>query len=136
MAAAPPSPAEAPSAFDELFAELIRKGRASEADYDRATDDLATGATTEDALIAEWSPSALDIGCRVCLLGLAKRADLNGMNGTITRFCAASKRYGVRLDTTAKEVSVGPRHVHREGAGDVEATVEALSEAVGRARRR
>ena len=41
-------------ALDTLFADLKSRGLATEADYDRATDALASGATTETELIAEW----------------------------------------------------------------------------------
>ena len=129
---APPQISRAEEQFDALFAELIQKGRATEADYDRATDDLATGATTEASLVAQWSPYALDVGCRVCLRGLEGRADLNGMSGTITGYTLASKRYSVRLDASSKAIAVRANNVERTGDGDVEATVEALSEAVGR----
>ena len=41
-------------ALDLLFADLIAQKRATEADCDRATDELAAGTKTEEQLIAEW----------------------------------------------------------------------------------
>ena len=129
---APPQISRAEEQFDALFTELIQKGRVTEADYDRATDSLATGATTEASLVAQWSPYALDVGCRVRLRGLEGREDLNGMSGTIIGYVLATKRYSVRLDTSSKAIAIRANNVERDGAGDVEATVDALSEAVGR----
>ena len=40
--------------LDALFADLIARGWAKEADLDAATDEFASGAKTEDDLIAEW----------------------------------------------------------------------------------
>ena len=46
--------AEPGAALEALFADLILHEHASEADFDRATDELASGLKTEEALIAEW----------------------------------------------------------------------------------
>ena len=82
-----PQISRAEEQFDTLFTELIQKGRVTEADYDRATDSLATGATTEASLVAQWSPYALDVGCRV----LRRR----GVQVAATSSCAPAGR--VRL---------------------------------------
>lgn len=42
------------AALEALFADLIAEGSATEAELDRATDQLASGTKTEDELIAEW----------------------------------------------------------------------------------
>lgn len=42
------------AALEALFADLIAEGSATEAELDRATDELASGTKTEDELIAEW----------------------------------------------------------------------------------
>ena len=46
------------SKIDALFAEAIAKGKLTEAEQDRATDDLASGAKTEDEIIAFYFPNA------------------------------------------------------------------------------
>eukprot|EP00966_Prymnesium_polylepis_P143417 3310782-Prymnesium_polylepis.1 len=40
------------AALEALFADLIARGVASEADFDRATDVLASGEKSQEALIA------------------------------------------------------------------------------------
>ena len=40
--------------LDALFVDLIARGIATEADCDKATDELAEGKQTEEALAAEW----------------------------------------------------------------------------------
>ena len=40
--------------LDAYFSDLIQRGKATEADCDRATDELASGMKTEDELILEW----------------------------------------------------------------------------------
>jgi len=44
--------------LEALFVDLIARGLASEADCDKATDELADGAKTEDQLVAEWQAKA------------------------------------------------------------------------------
>ena len=43
--------------LDALFAEAISRGHRTDAEYDRATDDLAGGVKTEDELIAFYFPN-------------------------------------------------------------------------------
>ena len=42
------------AALEALFADLIAEGRATEAELDRATDELAAGVKTEEELVAQW----------------------------------------------------------------------------------
>ena len=49
---------EESSPLDALFEELIVDGRASAADYDQATDELASGSKGEAELIADWMEAA------------------------------------------------------------------------------
>ena len=92
--------------FDALFADLLSRERCSEADYDRATDLLASGAKSEADLIAEWTPLALEIGAEVTFKGLQGRADLNGLSGTVVSFVRATGRFGVKLATGGETVAV------------------------------
>ena len=46
------------SRLDALFAEAIARGKASDGEYDAATDQLASGTKTEDELIAFYFPNA------------------------------------------------------------------------------
>ena len=44
--------------IDLLFADAIARGKATDGDYDRATDELASGMKTEDEIIAFYFPNA------------------------------------------------------------------------------
>ena len=81
---------------DALFADLISRERCSEADYDRATDLIASGAKSEADIIAEWTPLALELGAEVTFKDLKGRADLNGLSGTVVSFVRATGRFGVK----------------------------------------
>ena len=43
-----------------IFDALLREKKATEADFDRATDELASGAKTEEELVAEWRRVAVE----------------------------------------------------------------------------
>ena len=51
---------ESGSSLATLFDHLIGHKKATEANYDRATDELASGAKTEDQLISEWKSLSLE----------------------------------------------------------------------------
>ena len=53
------APAREPGALlDALFTDLVARGLATEAEADRATDELAGGTKSEEALVAEWQAKA------------------------------------------------------------------------------
>ena len=106
---------------DTLFADLISRERCSEADYDRATDLIASGAKSEADIIAEWTPLALELGAEVTFKDLKGRADLNGLSGTVVSFVRATGRFGVKAAGgeangvgSGERCAVGKRAARRE----------------------
>ena len=86
-----------PPKLDKLFADLLALERCTDADYDRATDAIASGAKTEAELISEWAPMGLKIGALVKIKNLKSRPELNGCEATVIDFRIANKRYGLQL---------------------------------------
>ena len=109
--------------FDAFFADLLSRERCSEADYDRATDLLASGAKSEADLIAEWTPLALEIGTEVTFKDLKGRADLNGLSGTVVSFVRATGRFGVKLATGGETVAVQRANLEETECGESPACV-------------
>jgi len=109
--------------IDALFADLLSRERCSEADYDRATDLLASGAKSEADLIAEWTLLALEIGTEVTFKDLKGRADLNGLSGTVVSFVRATGRFGVKLATGGETVAVKRANLEETECGESPACV-------------
>jgi hypothetical protein len=83
--------------LETLFADLLALERCTDADYDRATDAIASGAKTEAELMLEWAPMGLEIGTVVKIKNLKSRPELNGCEATVIDFRIANKRYGLQL---------------------------------------
>ena len=103
--------------IDALFADLISRERCSEADYDRATDLIASGAKSEADIIAEWTPLALELGAEVTFKDLKGRADLNGLSGTVVSFVRATGRFGVKA-AGGEAVAVKRANLEETEGGD------------------
>ena len=120
------SSTDATGDIDVLFADLIARERATEADYDRATDMIASGAKTEDDLVSEWTPWALEIGATVTLKGLQGRMDLNGQAATVTEYRMASRRFAVKLANSGETVAVRRANIEDGADGAVEVLADRL----------
>lgn len=100
--------------MDSLFEQLLEMGRASEAEYDAATDRLARGEVTEADMCQLWTPLAIPLDATVCLTGLSSRADLNGKRGRVISFVKDKHRYGVSVLGEALALKPGNLE-HRPG---------------------
>ena len=119
--------------FDPVFAGLVAEGRITEAEFDRATDELARGEKTQRGLLLEFQKYGGSIGMRLRLTGLKGRTALNGLYGKIISFDTKKRRYGVRL-VTGETLAVRPENVHFEEEFEdtsLQDTAEVLCEAVG-----
>eukprot|EP00316_Scyphosphaera_apsteinii_P023538 CAMPEP_0119321238 /NCGR_PEP_ID=MMETSP1333-20130426/54848_1 /TAXON_ID=418940 /ORGANISM="Scyphosphaera apsteinii, Strain RCC1455" /LENGTH=597 /DNA_ID=CAMNT_0007328177 /DNA_START=38 /DNA_END=1831 /DNA_ORIENTATION=- len=94
---------EPPSLFrgarSPLFAFLLEQGRITEAEYDRATDELASEAKSEDDLVTEYDLLSVAIGAAVEIFGLSARPDLNGCRGYVEAYLPSSKRFKVSVSS-------------------------------------
>ena len=115
--------------FDTIMADLVARGRATEADVDAATDRIANG-ETEAAILREWQPVSLKDGCRVVLKALVSRPDLNGQVGRIVSFTLQSRRYGVQVKS-GERIAVRPANVETLPTNVADPAVDVLSEALG-----
>ena len=111
------------------MADLVARGRATEADVDAATDRIANG-ETEAAILREWQPVSLKDGCRVVLKALVSRPDLNGQVGRIVSFTLQSRRYGVQVKS-GERIAVRPANVETLPTNVADPAVDVLSEALG-----
>lgn len=110
--------------MDSLFEQLLEMGRASEAEYDAATDRLARGEVTEADLCQLWTPLAIPLDATVCLTGLSSRAYLNGKRGRVISFVKDKGRYGVSVLGEALALKPGNLEHRPEEEPDPEPTQE------------
>jgi hypothetical protein len=108
-----------PPKLDTLFADLLALERCTDADYDRATDAIASGAKTEAELMLEWAPMGLEIGTVVKIKNLKSRPELNGCEATVIDFRIANKRYGLQLSGgEGEKITVKPDNIQEVGGVD------------------
>ena len=108
-----------PPKLDTLFADLLALERCTDADYDRATDAIASGAKTEAELMAEWAPMGLEIGTLVKIKNLKSRPELNGCEATVIDFRIANRRYGLQLSGgEGEKIAVKPDNIQEVGGMD------------------
>ncbi|KOO31696.1 hypothetical protein Ctob_014985 [Chrysochromulina tobinii] len=87
------------------------------ANYDRATDAIASGAKTEAELMSEWAPMGLEIGTVVKIKNLKSRPELNGCEATVIDFRIANKRYGLQLSGgEGEKIVVKPDNIQEASA--------------------
>ena len=124
--------------FEEIFEECVRAGRMTEAQYDRVTDELASGLKTEAELLTELATStesgeetaqqpkarshgslvqemghaSFSPGSKARISGLQSRTDLNGMVGEVMQGDAQSGRLTVKV----RAISVSGRKGRLQGA--------------------
>ena len=116
--------------FDALFDALLAEGRVSEADFDRATDQLASGEKSEAELCAEWQPFALRLGADAVIRGLKARADLNGERARVVSFQLETGRFGVRLGT-GESIAVRAQNLVEQKPGQEAGPSDLVGQAVG-----
>eukprot|EP00900_Chrysochromulina_parva_P014236 jgi/Chrpa1/22813/Chrysochromulina_OHIO_Genome00009326-RA len=105
--------------LDTLFADLLALERCTDADYDRATDAIASGAKTEAELMLEWAPMGLEIGTVVKIKNLKSRPELNGCEATVIDFRIANRRYGLQLSGgEGEKITVKPDNIQEVGGVD------------------
>ena len=103
-----------PPKLDKLFADLLALERCTYADYDRATDAIASGTKTEAELISEWAPMGLNIGALVKIKNLKSRPELNGCEATVIDL-----RYGLQLSGgEGEKIAVKPDNMQEVGGMD------------------
>ena len=105
--------------LETLFADLLALERCTDADYDRATDAIASGAKTEAELMSEWAPMGLEIGTLVKIKNLKSRPELNGCEATVIDFRIANRRYGLQLSGgEGEKITVKPDNIQEVGGVD------------------
>ena len=108
-----------PPKLETLFADLLALERCTDADYDRATDAIASGAKTEAELMSEWAPMGLEIGTVVKIKNLKSRPELNGCEATVIDFRIANRRYGLQLSGgEGEKIAVKPDNIQEVGGMD------------------
>ncbi len=116
--------------LDDLFADLVARGRASEHDYDVATDSIADGSKSEADIFSEWKMLALSEGDAVMIKGLKGRADLNGLDGHVVSYSTDTKRFGVKLVANGETVAV--KHLNLDGiSGGAAEPASVLADKIG-----
>ena len=117
-----------PPKLDKLFADLLALERCTDADYDRTTDAIASGAKTEAELISEWAPMGLKIGALVKIKNLKSRPELNGSEATVIDFRIANKRYGLQLSGgEGEKIAVKPDNIQEVCGMDAAPAASAAS---------
>ena len=111
------SPHPIMSSFDDMFDDLVARGRATAADLDRATDAIASGTKTEESLMSEWAPLALEDGAAVTLMGLKSRPELNGCEAIVVEFKPSSHRFALELTGTGETIAVKRENIAEAAAG-------------------
>ncbi len=92
--------------LDSLFKDLLSRDRATEADYDAATDAIAEGSKTEADVLKEWTPMALEIGAEVTIADLKARKELNGKTAQVVSYDPVTKRFAVRITGASVKIAV------------------------------
>ena len=114
--------------LDTLFADLLALERCTDADYDRATDAIASGAKTEAELMSEWAPMGLEIGTVVKIKNLKSRPELNGCEAKVIDFRITNKRYGLELSGgKGEKIAVKPENIQEAGGKDAASAASAAS---------
>ena len=117
-----------PPKLDTLFADLLALERCTDADYDRATDAIASGAKTEAELMSEWAPMGLEIGTVVKIKNLKSRPELNGCEAKVIDFRITNKRYDIQLSGgKGEKIAVKPENIQEVGGKDAASAASAAS---------
>lgn len=103
--------------MEPLFDDLIARGRATAADLEWATGAIASGARTEESLVSEWAPLALEDGATVTLKGLKSRPELNGREATVLEFRSSSRRFALKLTGSGNTIAAKRENITEAAAG-------------------
>ena len=109
------------SRIDALFADAIARGKATDAEFDRATDELASGAKSEDEIIAFYFPNtALDEDEKLSKKDKKSRGswrdDRDGRAGSMVDAAAAGEDDLDEAAVAAQAAAMAQLHVELFGA--------------------
>eukprot|EP01052_Picozoa_sp_SAG31_P034716 SAG31_NODE_4095_length_3592_cov_2.576009_3_plen_639_part_00 len=109
--------AEQFSRVRRMFADLVERERATEADCRRAVNAMAAGTITEQQLTAKWAPLAIEDGATVTFRGLKSREELNGREATVIGFKANKGRFAVQINGADEVIAVKPNSLRKAASG-------------------